>query len=468
MDTYLIKKDLTKGLHFYISFKNLNNLMHDDLLNHTTKYAKLLKAINEYLVTLESECKSLSPNIYIEKIADSRIHCVIEECEQLPKFFYLIVSAAFNYIDVINDEIMKKSGLPNLIINCGVDYGFYVDYATNFEINNEDNSIGYPCNKAAKIQSEANDFEILLSKASYARLIIGDFKYSVKSLDPSRKILSGTIYEGEICYSIRKYELEITRLENEYFINESLYNQFRKKISIFDDRILNESQIANLSGDIKTNCSVLYCDIRGFTRKFNKDGSNLVSMAKHTSDCLEKMYNCTRGNMQHLQFQGDRELAISDRDIGRAIKNAFLLIEEFKKQQKFLTESQILDTSGTSIGIGIAFGDIFLAHVGIRGSKDPLVLGNVPVYADYAEDKIAKRDFKISLHKSAYEEATKNPTDPLCLTVKSCFVISSNPEYYISKDGISYAEYSGLFTKFYNELNSQNQSNTGAKPWRAE
>ena len=115
MDKYLIKRNLTTGMHIYFNIKNFVSLFEND---RTKQNAILVfQAIDLLMRQTEKDIRTYDDKVYIEKITDSRIHCVIEECTNLPRYFYLLVSSFFKNVEIINKKINRFKQLDDFIIN---------------------------------------------------------------------------------------------------------------------------------------------------------------------------------------------------------------------------------------------------------------------------------------------------------------------------------------------------------------
>lgn len=462
MNNYLIKKDLTTGMHIYFNIKNFSHLLEDDNKNNTIL---LFQAIDLLIRQTEKDISTYDNKVYIEKMTDSRIHCVIEECNNLPRYFYLLTSFFFKNVEIINKRINRFKQINDFIINAGCDYGKYVDYTITFLSLEEDNSIGFPCNKAAKIQNEAGNNEILISKNAFNRLAMSKPSIPFSQINKERHILEGTAY-GDTFYSIERPDWEALDVENQLFNKQNVSQEFEQQVDSLNR--LTEKQTAEFKNRIKkeVNSPVLYCDIRGFTRKFKEDGSNLIDMVRKTVLALEQMYLTSSKNMKHIQFQGDRELCTGDEGtIGKTIRNALELIDCFKGNIGRLLENTNFSVSDFAVGIGIAYGNFYRANIGFGDARSPLLLGTIPMYAAIAEDKYAFKPYQVALHKSAYDIATADKTKPIAKTVEELFIKTNNPDYYVIKPNISLAIYNETYDRHYNETNNLRQKSDGSKPW---
>lgn len=463
---------IKKGLHIYININNYNDLIDYDIKSGYSKLNTLYKAYDLLVKQIEKNIDNkLTDNVYIEKVTDSRIHCVIEDNysnkDNMALDFYKLISSVFEYVSIINNEINAFDKIDDFVISVGCDYGLYYDYEIDFVNPAEDNAIGYPCNKAAKIQNAAHDNEVLLSASAYNRLVKTGFILPYQTAEVSRNILKGSVYDdGGSYYSLKNIQWQEYDKQNNYSRSSNIGESFKLAVAQTKRQFLNESNHFADGISREDSTFVLNCDIRGFTKKFNKDGSNLVKMKNVTVSCLSAMNDACKEDSKHIQYQGDKDLVIGKNDrVGTSIILAFNLIDGFKNKGSQLVEQLSFDTYGTAIGIGISYGSFYSAHVGNKGSKSPLLLGRVPMFANIAEDKYAKDDYAIALHESAYNEATKDPNSTLCKTVKYCFEKIQSTNYYLLHKGIDRKEYIKLYEKFNLSTNINKQRDDGSKPW---
>lgn len=142
----------------------------------------------------------------------------------------------------------------------------------------------------------------------------------------------------------------------------------------------------------KFNGTVIFADVRGFTKEFKPDGSNLEILVDKTIKILNIMYKkCNENNGIHIQFQGDREYVLFPYESqDDACIFAIRLIEEIQKE-------------GKHIGVGIAWGELFGFKTGIRGSKDNVMLGIPAICANNLEDSYACED-TVSIADNVYDK----------------------------------------------------------------
>lgn len=447
---------------------NFNRVVNSEI-SKDKKCSQLFYAIDLMLTEIEKYIKNkYSSCVYIEKIAGSRIHCVIDENQNMGKQMIEVVDLSFSLINVINHSLKKTETLDDLVINMGADFGKYNPYEITFVDPAEDNSIGFPANIGAKLQEQAKPFQLVITKEVYNQLLP---QISVKF----RKMDSNSI-RLDVKYGVGKTFFVYTKESNK-FLNESfdflkeqeeIGARFGTTIDNFainnSRRILESINLKdNVPGEYKIeNSAVLYCDIRGFTKKFASDGSNLKIMAVKTMESLEKMNDSTSSyRLTHIQFQGDRDLAImmSSQSISQAISCAFSMIDSFKKHAD---KDDIL--RDMTVGIGIAYGTYYYAKVGMRGSKDPLLIGMPPIYAEIAEDKYAVSANSIALHKDYYDAAIKSPNKAFVQTIKDVFI--RKDDYYVLRENVDSNEYSKHYRDNQIKMNANNQNQNGAKPWR--
>lgn len=458
---------LKEGFHLYLGISNFNELI--DLNPNKNKFmTKLIfDAFDLLLNEMEKGCTRY-PKTYIEKIAGSRIHCIIENNgsqQDLSLIFYDIVRTFFKCVDLINNKINKFNKIDDFIINVGCDYGYYSDYEILFVHPSEDNSIGSPCNKAAKIQSYCDANEIIVSRSAFSKLNVGSRKLPFSVVGKERIVLKGTDSE-DVYYSLSKPKWESIDSANKVADNGEM-NEFTRLVESLNRNYSNENYI-NLPNKFTSHndSTMVFCDIRGFTKMFKSDGSNLVRMISITSDALKRMnYVGSSKGLNHIQFQGDREVFCNDNSVSKSIIASLLIIDEFKKHACELNEQFSNSYKDVAVGIGLSTGSFYMNEIGIRGSRSPFIVGSTYIYADKAEDKYASRPYSISLHKTTYDRAINDGNKAFARTIAKLFSRIPNTDYYILNENASYQTYMYEYNKATMDENHHGQSSDGGKPW---
>lgn len=459
---------LNTGIHLYISICNLDSIVTSELKKGQSM-GRLFYAIDLFSRNIEEYVtKHCGANqVWVEKITGSRIHFVFLKSALLSKEFFGVVNRAFSLINVINHSISSLMSLKDLALNMGADFGLFLDYDIYFEGLSENNSIGYPANYAAKVQSKADPGELLLTKDAHDALDFRTYLTEATEVKKERGILAGTIYEGKTYYSLTSDKWNRLAPSKEELMEEKesigsfekLLNQYSpNNQTVFDGSSFAKS--TRPGSIILKESSVLYCDIRGFTKKFAKDGSNLLSMSQVAIKSLQKMYDCTsQKSLTHIQFQGDRELSIENNGIDNAFACAFEMLSVFEKHF-----SQSLGYADMAIGIGIGFGSFYYAKVGARSSKDPLLLGLPVSLADTAEDKYAANRNSIAIHKDGFDKIMANSNAITKAVATDLFY--KKDDFYVLKPEKTSIDYINEVSKANSEYSHLEQRNDKANPWR--
>lgn len=387
-----------EGIHFYINIENLNNVILDEE-EKTGKVNHSVHALDTYFSNIESFGKNHFPHtLVVEKITGSRLHMyVLDEICKAFEAVTEVVAFAGALSDFINNNVPKYKTLLNFKIQAGACYGHFYNFVFRKENVEEETTIGYAANYAAKLQGLSNVGYISISSNIYERL---DAEHQ-KNFKQKR---SAKIEKyGQQCY----YEAPIfnlkTSIENEADLEASkIYaNQlnlsdmeFRKAIKTlsFDD--LSKKECKKLEG------IPLFADVRGFTTQFDKKDANLEEMAKKTQNILSSMHEVVgRNHGIHVQFQGDREFALFHNYPGYkcyldAVLAGMKIIDAVKDYQ-------------VSVGVGQSLGHMFAAKIGARGEKDFILIGSTVMEADYNEDEMAGENqlvISLDIYKHIEEE----------------------------------------------------------------
>lgn len=419
-----------KGIHLYINIKNLDELVivdyKDEKLNH------IIHQMNTLFTSIERYINdNYKDNVEIEKVTGSRLHLIIFNNNQIDimmiicKFAYLLSKKFKNF--------PKYSNLGTLNLQFGADTGFY--YGVEIDINNdvEYTSIGYPANYAAKLQSISDIGYLYISKKLYDIMDIDDRKnFGLVSNNQSKQIINkynnGSIY----CFKVDKFDdsnvftrSQISNIDNyvlkaKELSNETNYNSMnviepKKQFSFENWSIKN---IAEFCG------TVVFSDIRGFTKDFDPNGNNLEELTNITIKILKMMYDrCIENNGVHIQFQGDREFVLFPHELQEdACVFAIKLIDEVKNV-------------GKHIGVGISYGNLFGFKVGIRNYKDNVLLGIPVICVDKLEDLYAEED-SIAISENVYKKLEDNYLKSLF--IQKGIVERIGCKYYTTRFGYKY------------------------------
>lgn len=354
--------------------------------------------------------------VEIEKVTGSRLHLIISGDE---KEDIMIVICKFSYIlSKTFESFTKYSNLDEMKLQFGADLGYYCDAEIIVGEESEYTSIGYPANYAAKLQSISKVGKLYLSEAllnCYDELDKNNF---IKVCDESANSTKKKYNNGDI------YSLNLNKFDDPVLFNKSTIKNFSTYVekarelsnnlnyrsmstirpnSNFTFATWSVQNIATFDG------TIVYADIRGFTKEFKPDGSNLLELKKITVSILETMYKkCIENKGIHIQFQGDRE---------------FVLFPHYMYDDACLFAIKLIDAikkTGRHIGVGISSGKLYGFKIGIRGLKDNVLLGIPVIIADKLEDLYAKEDC-VAISEGVY----LNLSD---CSVKNLFTYSGNIE----------------------------------------
>ncbi len=401
-------KKMFSGLHFYVNINNLDSILKKEE-RETDFLKKAFHQMDTFVSTMEYYVEST--NVKVEKLTGSRLHfyvpCTVEDRDDILDALR-VVAMAYHLAGYISTNIGKYKNVANYRIGSGMDYGDY----TEFEFSDKESeieeltTIGSPANRAAKLQTNTEDGRLSVSKEVYDLLPDDCSDLFLENEDLS--LLVKKKYADLRVYSCSLREL------HEFFADED--SRYSDSISEMEDWAFERAQKTNL-GDIQENgvrklldfndlslrnCKtldgiMLFADIRGFTKKFDPDGSNLPEMKQATQIILSQMNKCVHADDGvHVQFQGDRISAIFHKFDGekadyvfRAFRCAFRLIDMVKELNKNEVIIEAIGDQKLKIGIGMASGDIFATRLGKRNVKDNVAMGETVKEADYAEDEVA-------------------------------------------------------------------------------
>lgn len=195
-----------------------------------------------------------------------------------------------------------------------------------------------------------------------------------------------------ICnYDFDKEFIEVRKYDNNLNLGEIAFSEARQLI---DFNYISKSNCKKIDG------IPLFADIRGFTKQFEKDDSNLKEMSLKTKNVLSTMYyDIKKCNGIHIQFQGDREVALfhnyPNHDcILDAITVAMRIVDDVKDYN-------------VTVGVGASLGTVFASKIGARNERDNILLGTVVTQADKFEEEKAGEN-QIVINEGIYQNLKSN------------------------------------------------------------
>lgn len=436
----MIRKE---GCHFYINIANFDDVvLKEDERTGDVKHA--VHALDTFFSSIELYGKRTYPNTFIvEKVTGARLHMyIVDDIEKIYDTVIDIVACAYELSLFINKKIGKYKSLLDFQIQVGCSYGKFYDFMFRTENKEEETTIGYAANYAAKLQSITTVGFVSISENIY-NTIKNDNKKLFKGVKDERI----KKYQQEIYYTARLSEFEQIR-HVEQIIEYA--KEFASKVNLSE--LIFTSPVKKINLDYLTRKAgnkiegiPLFADVRGFTEHFKEDDSNLQEMANKTQNILTSMYNIVDNKGTHIQFQGDREFALfHNYDNYSCCEDAVLagmkIIDAVQEYQ-------------VCVGVGLSMGKMFVAKIGARGEKDIVVLGKTVIEADSLEDDYAKEN-QLVIGTSIYESLIQK-NHQLALQFKKL----NEYCYYTT---VGYGEFQQALRNSYLEKNNIDRNYNGA------
>lgn len=434
-----------EGSHFYINISNLDEVVADEE-QKLGKITHALHALDTFFSSIEAYGKKKYPNVFtVEKITGSRLHMYTEtEIEEVFDPIEDISTYAYALSLYINSDISKYKTLMNFKIQIGCCYGEFYDFVFKTENHEEETTIGYAANYAAKLQNLTANGYISISENIYNALAPNQKQLFSRKVDSQINKYEQDCYYTSNVNSLTKCdeipeELEKAKeIANNVNLNDMVFRSPMGKLS-FDN--ISKKEGKTIQG------IPLFADVRGFTSKFKEDDSNLEEMAKLTQSILLSMYNIVNDKGVHVQFQGDREFAVynnyGDYDCCiDAVLDGMRIIDAIKN-------------FGVCVGVGQSLGNMHVSRIGTRGEKDNVILGRTVTAANKYEDDYAEEN-QLVIGKEIYEVLRKKDS-----TLANKFSKLKQDCYYTT---VGYAKYKEGIAQV--QLNANNQKNNYNGAWR--
>lgn len=381
------------GIHFYICITNFDEIIFDEETT-TGEVNHSIHALDTFFSSIERFGKQVSDSLVVEKITGSRLHLFVIG-DLLPT--YEVVKTISDYANqlstFLNTNISKYKTLKPFKINIGVAHGNFYDFEFEVKDYSETTTIGYVANIAAKLQALSDPGNISITEEIFQRLPAEDKQIYRKILEPSIKKYDQDYYYTGNLLSIKSASVI---KESEFEVVSDYANKLNLGDIEFSD-IRAPLTFRNLS---KKLCKRVYgipvfADVRAFTCQFYEDDSNLEEMANKTQEILETMYciNTNHGGV-HVQFQGDRELALYH-EIPAQTVNGIKIEKQHCYKAAVLAGMRMIDAVkpfSVHVGVGEDYGKVFATKIGARGEKDNILLGKTLLKADRIEDQHAGED----------------------------------------------------------------------------
>ena len=274
----------------------------DDDMNH------VFSLLNTFVYSIEDYiCSNYKSNATFEKLTGGRIHLIISGKQAN------IALSICDYAISLTKEIVgfrQYQSIASVKLQFGLDFGKYVDFlfsddGTDYE---EYTSIGSVANYACKLQVHANANEVLISSDVFS-LLNDTIKSEFVLIDTDRQTVLNKYNQNQLVYSKLLLPKQGIGLFNSYIDRARTYsaNHALKSMNTIRPNVLNFSNWS-INNNAKFDALIVFADVRGFTKKFNSNDSNLSELSEKTKRILSSMYNtCQNEEGVHIQFQGDRE-----------------------------------------------------------------------------------------------------------------------------------------------------------------
>lgn len=434
------------GMHFYINIANYDDVVEKEEAA-TGEVRHAIHELDTFFSSVEAYGKSHYPELFVvEKITGSRLHMYVVN-DSVSESFEIVSSVtkfALLLSEHLSENVSKYKTLIPFCIHAGACFGIFYEFEFIREDADEMTSIGYAANYAAKLQGLAEASDIVISENIYDELVEDQKKiFAKKSPSTIRK------YKQDFCYEANIRKLVIRHDFDKDFERAM---SIAKKVDLQDMEFRSATKPLNYKLLSKTECKKItgipvFADIRDFTSKFDEEGANLDEMATKTQQILTTMYNMVENrNGIHVQFQGDRELALFH-DYGDyscvsdAIIAGLKIIDEVQEYR-------------VAVGIGQSIGRMFAAKIGAREEKDNILIGRIVNDADKNEDAFAEKN-QVVISEKLFTKLRESEDELVTIFKKK------NGHLYYTE--IGYREF--LTLSSYKQLKNDNENVNYNKAW---
>lgn len=371
-----------EGCHFYINIINFDEVVAREE-DRTGDVTHAVHALDTFFSSIEAYGKrNYSDTFIVEKVTGSRLHMYVTG--EINSAYNAIIDVslyAYSLSTFLNKNVGKYRSLVDFEIQIGCCYGKFYDFIFKTENKEEETTIGYAANYAAKLQHITDRGFISISENMY-KSIQGETKscFLMRTDECIRK------YEQYCYYTASLSKFMVTkRVENGLEDAKQVAN----RVNLYEMNFQSPSSKINLDYLTKKEGKKiegipLFADVREFTSQFKEDDSNLLEMAQKTQEILMSMYKIVDKEGTHIQFQGDREFALyhnyKDYDCCVDAVIAGMRIIDAVREYK------------VCVGVGQSLGKMFVSKIGARGEKDIVVLGHTVMEADSFEDDYAGKN----------------------------------------------------------------------------
>lgn len=414
--------DKVTGIHLYVNIKNIMDIVKQEE-QKDEDLKRTIHRLQTYFVGFSKVIGTFSGQV--EKYTGGRAHVVFKISEDnkdsdIEEALKTAV-ACIKFNNEIFNSLTKYTqyGYPDFTVHSGMDYGEYAWYEIQDGVSTDENTtIGGVANNAAKIQTFADKDYIYIMDKLY-RQLPQELKDKFNEIDESKleeinqKIKDSKVYKARynsIFDNDTTAEIDTKLKDVKNRVEEEADKLNISEISFSDAKVKVDFSKLSINNNKKLNGGILCADIRGFTKLFNKNDSNLDDLC----DIMQELYSIMGNAINEedgvkVQYQGDRVVALftdfdgADPYIIRMMRSAFKLNERIQELNNRVDISEKLKKNNIAIGIGCGSGDIIATRLGLNGSKDNIVLSEAVKAADSSEDDYAEKN-EVVICKKLHDE----------------------------------------------------------------
>lgn len=153
-----------EGIHFYVNVANFNEVVIDEEIKNG-KVNHSIHALDTFFSGIESFGKKNFPEKFvIEKITGARLHMyVVDDVNEAYEIVEEVVKFAGDLSRYLNNDIAKYKTLLEFKIQAGACFGSFYNFEFKRQNADEETTIGYAANYAAKLQGLCNIGNIAVS-----------------------------------------------------------------------------------------------------------------------------------------------------------------------------------------------------------------------------------------------------------------------------------------------------------------
>ena len=201
-----------EGIHFYVNVANFNEVVIDEEMK-SDKVNHAIHALDTFFKSIESFGKKNFPEKFVvEKITGARLHMyVVDDIDKAYDIVEEVVEFTGNLAKYLNNNIAKYKTLQGFKVQVGACFGRFCNFKFKRKNADEETTIGYAANYAAKLQGLCNAGNIAISSNIFDGFSVDKKKKYVRCTSPKIQKY------GEKCY----YETSVSNLNGKIDYTES-------------------------------------------------------------------------------------------------------------------------------------------------------------------------------------------------------------------------------------------------------